>query len=104
MFTDDQGQRQETPEEVGIERKLDLILAKLQKMEGAFVRNDDGSVDFDGHRRYHEALIKAAEEQSKFWSELRLDVAKKGVWALLVIVCGLVVVGLQIKLGFLTPK
>ena len=104
MFTDDQGQRQETPEEIGIERKLDLILAKLQKMEGAFVRNDDGSVDFDGHRRYHEALIKAAEEQSKFWSELRLDVAKKGVWALLVIVCGLVVVGLQIKLGFLTPK
>ena len=56
MFTDDQGQRQETPEEIGIERKLDLILAKLQKMEGAFVRNDDGSVDFDGHRRYHEAL------------------------------------------------
>ena len=104
MFTDDQGQRQETPEEIGIERKLDLILAKLQKMEGAFVRNDDGSVDFDGHRRYHEALIKAAEEQSKFWSELRLDVAKKGVWALLVIVCGLVVVGLQIKLGFLNPK
>ena len=104
MFTDDQGQRQETPEEIGIERKLDLILAKLQKMEGAFVRNDDGSVDFDGHRRYHEALIKAAEEQSKFWSELRLDVAKKGVWALLVIVCGLIVVGLQIKLGFLTPK
>ena len=104
MFTDDQGQRQETPEEVGIERKLDLILAKLQKMEGAFVRNDDGSVDFDGHRRYHEALIKAAEEQSKFWSELRLDVAKKGVWALLVIVCGLIVVGLQIKLGFLSPK
>lgn len=104
MFTDDQGQRQETPEEVGIERKLDLILAKLQKMEGAFVRNDDGSVDFDGHRRYHEALIKAAEEQSKFWSELRLDVAKKGVWALLVIVCGLIVVGLQIKLGFITPK
>ena len=104
MFTDDQGQRQETPEEIGIERKLDLILAKLQKMEGAFVRNDDGSVDFDGHRRYHEALIKAAEEQSKFWSELRLDVAKKGVWALLVIVCGLIVVGLQIKLGFLNPK
>ncbi len=104
MFTDDQGLRQETPDEMGIERKLDLILTELRKMEGAFARNDDGSVDFDGHRRYHEAMIKAAEEQSKFWSELRLDIAKKGVWALLIIVFGLLVVGLQTKFGFITPK
>lgn len=104
MFTDDQGQRQETPDEIGIEKKLDLILAELRKIEGGFARNEDGTVDFDGHRRYHEAMIRAAEAQSKFWSELRLDIAKKGVWALLIIICGLLVVGFQTKFGFIAPK
>ena len=99
MFTDDQGQRHETPEEITIERKLDLILDHLTRLEGAFARNDDGSVDIDGHRRYHEAMIDAAKEQAQFWRELKLDIAKKGAWGVLVIVVGLVVVGLQSKFG-----
>lgn len=99
MFTDDQGQRHETPEEMTIERKLDLILDHLTRLEGAFARNDDGSVDIDGHRRYHEAMIDAAKEQAQFWRELKLDIAKKGAWGVLVIVVGLVVVGLQSKFG-----
>ena len=99
MFTDDQGQRHETPEEMTIERKLDLILDHLTRLEGAFARNDDGSVDIDGHRRYHEAMIDAAKEQAQFWRELKLDIAKKGAWGLLIIVLGLVVVGLQSKFG-----
>ena len=99
MFTDDQGQRHETPEEITIERKLDLILDHLTRLEGAFARNDDGSVDIDGHRRYHEAMIDAAKEQAQFWRELKIDIAKKGAWGVLVIVVGLVVVGLQSKFG-----
>ena len=99
MFTDDQGRRLETPEEIGIEQKLDLILDHLTRLEGAFARNDDGSVDIDGHRRYHEAMIDAAKEQAQFWRELKLDIAKKGAWGVLVIVVGLVVVGLQSKFG-----
>lgn len=99
MFTDDQGQRHETPEEMTIERKLDLILDHLTRIEGAFARNDDGTVDIDGHRRYHEAMIDAAKEQAQFWRELKLDIAKKGAWGVLVIVVGLVVVGLQSKFG-----
>lgn len=99
MFTDDQGQRQETPEELTIERKLDLILDQLTKLEGAFARNEDGTVDIDGHRRYHEAMIEAAKEQAQFWRELKLDIAKKGAWGLLIIVLGLVVVGFQSKFG-----
>lgn len=100
MFTDDQGKEQETPQELGIEKKLDLILDELKKMEGAFAKNEDGEVDFDGHRRYHESMIKAAEEQAKFWKELRIDIAKKGVLFLLVTACGLLVLGVQTKLGF----
>ena len=99
MLTDDQGNRRETPEEIGIEHKLDLILLEFKKLEGAFARNEDGSVDFDGHRRYHEAMIKAAEEQAAFWRELKIDIAKKGLWGLLVIVCGLFVAGLTAKTG-----
>lgn len=100
MFTDDQGRVQETPEEMSIERKLDLILHQLTKLEGAFARNDDGTVDIDGHRRYHEAMIEAAKEQAAFWRDLKLDIAKKGAWGLLIIVLGLIAVGVQTKLGF----
>ena len=99
MFTDDQGVKQETQEELGIERKLDLILAELKKLEGAFPRNDDGSADFEGHKRFHDTKIKAAEAEMKFWQELKLDLAKKGAGGVMMIVIGLVVLGLGAKLG-----
>lgn len=82
-----------------IDRRFDEVLAELRKINGAFARNSDGTVDFDGHRRYHESMIAAAEAQTQFWNELKLEIAKKGIWGLLVIVCGLVLVGLSAKLG-----
>jgi len=99
MFTDDQGVKHETPEEVGIERKLDLILDELKKIEGAFPRNDDGTTDFEGHKRFHESKIRAAEAEARFWEELKLDIAKKGTWGVLIIVLGLIAVGLSAKFG-----
>ena len=99
MFTDDQGDRQETKEEATVERKLDMILDEIKKLEGAFARNEDGSVDFEGHRKYHEAMIRAAEEQEQFWKELKREIIKKGAIAAIVIVLGLVWVGAQAKLG-----
>lgn len=103
MFTDDQGARHETPEEMSIDHKLDLILDEMKSIRGGFPKNEDGSVDYDGHRRYHEQLIRAAEAQTEFWRELRLDIAKKGAWSLLVIVLGLVSIGLMAKLGLYKP-
>jgi hypothetical protein len=44
-------------------------------------------------------MIAAAEAQTQFWRELKLEIAKKGIWGLLVIICGLVLVGLSAKLG-----
>jgi hypothetical protein len=99
MFTDDQGERHETREEMGIERKLDLILDQFKKFEGAFARNEDGSIDFDGHRRYHEAMIRAAEEQEKFWHDLKVEIMKKGIIAAIVIMLGLLWIGAQTKFG-----
>ena len=86
-----------------LDRRFDEILTELRKINGAFPRNDDGSVDFDGHKRYHEEMIAAARAQTEFWRELRLDIAKKGVWGLLIIVCGLIIVGLTTKLGLTPP-
>lgn len=99
MFTDDQGDRKETSEEMSIERKLDVILDELKKLNGAFAKNADGTIDIEGHRRYHEEMIEAAKAQTKFWQELKLDIAKKGLWGLLIILCGLVVAGFGAKTG-----
>jgi hypothetical protein len=64
MFTDDQGRAHETPDEIGIERKLDLILTEFKKFEGAFPKNEDGSVDYEGHKRFHESKIRASRSRS----------------------------------------
>jgi hypothetical protein len=82
-----------------IERRLDEILAEVKKLHSAFPETEKGEVDFEGHRKYHEEMIKAAQAQTQFWAELRLDIAKKGVWSLLTIICGLVIVGLSAKMG-----
>lgn len=55
--------------------------------------------DILAHRIAHEQMMEAAREQTKFWRELRLEVAKKGVWFLLVVIAGLVVMGVYAKLG-----
>ena len=55
--------------------------------------------DVAAHRMAHEAMISAARAQEQFWRDLRLDIAKKGVWGLLIIVLGLVLVGASTKLG-----
>ena len=83
-----------------LEAKIDRILATLHEVTGAFAKSADGAVDFDGHRRYHESMIRAENAQERFWVELKLEIAKKGVWGLLIIVVGLVAVGLSTKLGF----
>jgi hypothetical protein len=101
VFTDDQGNKQETPEELTIEKKLDLILAEVKHMRSAFPKDADGDVDYDGHRAYHEQLIATAKAQEDFWKDLKKDVAKKGILGLITLACGLLWLGAQAKLGLL---
>lgn len=82
-----------------IDKRFDEIMDELRNISSAFAKNPDGSVDFDGHRRYHEAMIKAASAQEQFWQDLKLEIAKKGVWGLLTIIVGLVLVGISAKFG-----
>lgn len=91
-------------ESTHIDRRFDEVMYELKKIHGAFAVGEDGATDFDGHRRFHEERLKAAKAEAEFWSELKLEVAKKGIWSLLVIVCGLVVVGLSTKFGLGSMK
>jgi len=87
-----------------IQRKLTEILDEIRMLHNAFPRTEAGETDIEGHRKYHEAMIKSAEAQAEFWKELRLDIAKKGVWGLLIILVGLVMAGLAAKLGIAEIK
>lgn len=51
------------------------------------------------HRKYHEAIMRAAEAQEKFWNELRLDMAKKSAWGVMILLIGLLMAGLAAKTG-----
>ena len=81
-----------------VDKKLDIVLDTLNDLQSAFPEVN-GKTDYIGHRNAHEAMAKAAEAQEKFWQEMRIDIAKKGAWGILLIVVGLVITGIQIKLG-----
>jgi hypothetical protein len=86
-------------EHKALEERLDAILDEMRAIHSAFAKTPGGEIDFDGHRRYHESMIAAATAQEAFWREMKLEVAKKGVWGLLVLIMGLIVVGISAKLG-----
>lgn len=82
-----------------IDKRFDEVLEELKKIHGAFAINEEGRTDFEGHRRFHEEKVRAAKAEAEFWKELKMEIAKKGIWSLLVIICGLIVVGLSAKIG-----
>lgn len=77
-----------------IEAKLDEIIDELRVLKTAFPETEYGEADVAGHRKYHDAKIAAAQAEAEFWHELKLDLAKKGSWALFLIILGLIVAGL----------
>lgn len=79
--------------ECEVEGKLDAVLAQLNEINRAF---PDGP---EAHRVAHEAMIKASVAQERFWNELKIDIAKKGVWGLLIILLGLALTGVIAKAG-----
>ncbi|MEK6294169.1 MAG: hypothetical protein V4793_22845 [Paraburkholderia tropica] len=63
------------------DRKLDEVIRRVDDLHKAFPGGD-----WDGHRRYHETLIERAEARAKFYNDLRSELAKKGLWALLALI------------------
>lgn len=62
-------------------RKLDEVIRRVDDLHKAFPGGD-----WDGHRRYHESLITKAEARTKFYLDLRSDLAKKGLWVVILAV------------------
>lgn len=81
-----------------IEQQLEKIISQISHLHTAFPIVD-GEVDVSGHRRYHEAKIKAAESEAKFWQGIREEAIRKGIWFTMILVLGLIVVGIQVKLA-----
>ena len=77
-----------------IETQLTEIKTCVASIKTAFPEGD-----VDGHRKYHEAKIRAAKAEEAFWSDLRLDLAKKGTWGLIVVIVGLIIMGIGAKFG-----
>ena len=76
-----------------LEQKVDVSLELLAEIADAF---PDGPAK---HRQAHEAWIEAKNAEVKFWQELKLDIAKKGTWGLLIVTLGLLLTGLITKSG-----
>lgn len=75
-----------------LDGKLTDHIAREEK-EFEMIRKAFPAEDLHAHRLAHEAMIEAKQAEAKFWAELRLDLAKKSLWGLMMIVLGLVMVG-----------
>lgn len=78
------------------EEKLDIIITTLDEILAAF---PDGP---EKHREAHESWIAAKKAETEFWKDLKLEIAKKGIWGLIVLITGLILIGLSVKLGYPT--
>lgn len=74
--------------------RINFIIAHVIRIYDAFPDED-----VEGHRDYHLAKIKAAQAEERFWIELKIDLAKKGAWGILIILLGFIMLGLATKLG-----
>lgn len=75
-------------------REREFIATEIAKIMQAFPNND-----VDGHRDFHQAKIDAAKAEERFWHELKLDLAKKGLWGIITVLAGMVVLGFGAWVG-----
>lgn len=73
--------------------EMAAIKALVEEIKQAF---PDG---IENHRRAHEKMIKAAEAEERFWTDLKADIAKKSIWGILQVLFTLTMVGLAAKFG-----
>lgn len=81
--------------EDNLEEKIDRVISLLN------IAFPQGAEE---HGKVHSEWLKAKQAEAAFWTEMKLDIAKKGVFGLLIILLGLVIVGIQFKLGLVTLK
>ncbi|AET91088.1 hypothetical protein BYI23_B004810 [Burkholderia sp. YI23] len=62
-----------------VQRELKIVIERVDDLAKGFPGGD-----WEGHRLYHEAVIKKMEARAKLYEDLRADLAKKGLWAVIV--------------------
>lgn len=61
-----------------VQRELKVVIDRVDDLAKGFPGGD-----WEGHRLYHEAVIKRMEARTELYRELRSELAKKGLWALI---------------------
>ncbi len=74
-----------------LEEKVGTALEMLDELMLAFPEGPRK------HREVHEAWLEAKKAEADFWKELKLDIAKKGAWGLLLLILGLIFIGLKVR-------
>jgi hypothetical protein len=76
-----------------------LLMRRLDALDAALAHIDSGLAglkagfpgdDPNGHRAYHESVIRRAEERADFWRKLNFELAK---WGLLLFLAWLLIAG-----------
>lgn len=63
------------------DRKVDEAIRRIDDLHKAFPGGD-----WEGHRRYHEAMIERIEKRAKLYDAMLEELTKKGMWALILFV------------------
>lgn len=79
-----------------IEKDIKVLTDRVDDLTRGFPNGDP-----DGHRLYHEASIKRIEARTRFYEALRAELAKQGLWSLIVFIGGALLYYLKSKLPFL---
>lgn len=75
------------------DKKVDEAIRRIDDLHKAFPGGD-----WEGHRRYHEAMIERIEKRSKLYDAMLTELTTKGMWALIVFLGGAVLFYIRGKL------
>ena len=78
-----------------IEKDIKVLTDRVDDLTRGFPNGDP-----DGHRIYHEASIKRIEARTRFYEALLAELAKQGLWSLIIFVGAAVVYYIKSKLPF----
>lgn len=65
--------------QIEMKTKLESVPSDIAQALATLMKDAFPEGDPDGHRKHHEAVIKAAEEKAEFWKKMRIEVAKWGI-------------------------
>lgn len=77
-----------------LNNRLARVEGDVERIKTAFILNDRGSEDYDGHRKDHFERSKAAEDAAQTMRVLKTDATKSLLKWLLTIAAGIFMLGI----------